>query len=35
MSLRNMDGKFLCGTLANGIQQYIKTMTKQGLFQGG
>ena len=33
MSLRNMDGKFLCRTLANGIQQYVKTMTKQGLFQ--
>lgn len=28
-----MDGKFLCRTLANGIQQYLKTMTKQGLFQ--
>lgn len=23
MSLMNMDGKFQCGTLANGIQQYI------------
>ena len=27
MSLMDMDGKFLCGTLANGIQQYILKKT--------